>query len=54
MDIYTLLDLRNLCIALYNKPIIDIVYKILRECRADDGGIYPMAKKAMSPSIVYF
>lgn len=43
---YTLIDLRNLCIAPDTKPIQETIAKILRECKADDGGVYPIAKKS--------
>ncbi|PKV50627.1 hypothetical protein ATE84_2690 [Aquimarina sp. MAR_2010_214] len=43
---YTLLDLRNLCISTNNGPIQETIDKILKECKADDGGIYPGAKKS--------
>ena len=43
---YTLLDLRNLCISPDNKRIHNLIKKILNECKADDGGIYPNAKKS--------
>ncbi len=41
---YTLLDLRNLYIAPDTATIQETVSKIGRECKADDGGIYPKAK----------
>ncbi len=43
---YTLMDLRNLCISPGNLPIKASIDKILRECKANDGGIYPNAKKS--------
>lgn len=43
---YTLLDLRNLCIAPSNKQIQESIQKILKECKAEDGGIYLNAKKS--------
>lgn len=41
---YTLLELRNLCIAPDHKPIQDTITKILKECKAVDGGIYLKTK----------
>jgi len=43
---YTLLDLRNLCISPDNALIQESVDKILKECKAGDGGIYPISKKS--------
>lgn len=43
---YTLLDLRNLCISPTNSIIRESVDKILTECKAEDGGIYPISKKS--------
>ncbi|MEO9964233.1 MAG: hypothetical protein ABJF11_00500 [Reichenbachiella sp.] len=43
---YTLLDLRNLCIAPDNEPGRISIEKILRDCKADDGGVYPNSKKS--------
>lgn len=43
---YTLLDLRNLCIAPDNRLICESIDKIARECKAGDGGIYLVSKKS--------
>lgn len=43
---YTLLDLRNLCISPTNQLIKQSINKILEECKAGDGGIYPISKKS--------
>ncbi|WP_202911889.1 AAA family ATPase [Arenibacter aquaticus] len=43
---YTLLDLRNLGIATNTKSIQETIAKVLRECKAADGGIYPISKKS--------
>ncbi|MCE7994001.1 MAG: hypothetical protein HEP71_18575 [Roseivirga sp.] len=43
---YTLLDLRNLCIAPDQPLVKESVNKILRECKAEDGGIYPIVQKS--------
>ncbi|MEW7289969.1 hypothetical protein [Aquimarina sp. 2304DJ70-9] len=43
---YTILDLRNLCISPNNKLIKEAIDKILKECKADDGGILPKAKRS--------
>ena len=43
---YTLLDLRNLGISPNTKSIQATIAKVLRECKAADGGIYPISKKS--------
>ncbi|MEP1782628.1 hypothetical protein [Reichenbachiella sp.] len=43
---YTLLDLRNLCISPDNDFCRQSISKILQECKAMDGGIYPIVKKS--------
>lgn len=43
---YTLLDLRNLCIAPDQPLIKNSIDKILKECKAGDGGIYPIVQKS--------
>lgn len=43
---YTLLDLRNLGISPNTMSIHETIAKILRECKAADGGIYPISKKS--------
>lgn len=43
---YTLLDLRNLCISPDHSIIRESVDKILKECKAEDGGIYPIVQKS--------
>ncbi|WP_299215357.1 hypothetical protein [uncultured Aquimarina sp.] len=43
---YTLIDLRNLCVSTDNQLIKESIDKIAKECKADDGGILPKAKKS--------
>lgn len=43
---YTLLDLRNLCVSPSNEPIRESIRMILNDCKSDDGGVYPNAKRS--------
>ncbi len=43
---YTLLDLRNLGISPSNQIIKDCIAKTISECKAEDGGIYPITNKS--------
>lgn len=38
------MDIRNLCISPNNELIKKSIFKIVSECKANDGGIYPKAK----------
>ena len=41
---YTLLDLKNLCISPNCAPIKETIQKVLKETKADDGGILPVGE----------